>query len=349
VSWLKLYCLSLDLFSCLLRTLGHACLDQVLDVVGVHQERMLQALEMARVTLTKPVLEEAWATLDLLVQLSTFHTQWRFHLPQVMQRLMGAAMALMYTYIALLIRPRYLSHMLDGQSSRSAHVSQSVTSLQSQGSLEEEEAPSAHTLETEHRMLVMCSTVMTSLKPLCPPLYEAVLDQAVDSTQWGQLLALNFQTPGVDQGGEGLTFGTLLAALTLGLRQLAKQSTEVKHVSAGSSSKAVVHYMMENSLYLLMTQACRHLRDPQVTPRDRQWLKRELGTELNSFLSSYHRQLRRGTGERTSTVTPPHSGVTPPTPVTPQLSRSVSVTSFTGANDPAYIRLVQAFVQKVLR
>ena len=70
----------------------------------------------------------------------------------------------------------------------------------------------------------------------------------------------------------------------------------------------------------------------------------------NSFLSSYHRQLRRGAGDRTSSsaLTPPQSAsvTPPPSSVTPGLSRSTSVTSF---NDPAYIRLVQAFVAKVLR
>ena len=41
---------------------------------------------------------------------------------------------------------------------------------------------------------------------------------------------------------------------------------------------------MENCLTLAMTQACRYLREPSLPPRDKQFLKRELGTEMVSRL-----------------------------------------------------------------
>lgn len=37
---------------------------------------------------------------------------------------------------------------------------------------------------------------------------------------------------------------------------------------------------MENALYLTMSQGMLYLKDPQVPPRDKPLLKRELGTEM---------------------------------------------------------------------
>ena len=48
------------------------------------------------------------------------------------------------------------------------------------------------------------------------------------------------------------------------------------------SPRALLQFVMENCLTLAMTQACRYLREPSLPQRDKQFLKRELGTELVS-------------------------------------------------------------------
>lgn len=42
-------------------------------------------------------------------------------------------------------------------------------------------------------------------------------------------------------------------------------------------------FTMENALIIALSQACRYLRDPGLDPRVKQFLKRELGSELVSF------------------------------------------------------------------
>lgn len=44
-------------------------------------------------------------------------------------------------------------------------------------------------------------------------------------------------------------------------------------------------YVMENALYIIMSQATRYLRDPNLVSTDKQLLKRELGTEMVRLLS----------------------------------------------------------------
>ena len=46
-------------------------------------------------------------------------------------------------------------------------------------------------------------------------------------------------------------------------------------------------FILENALYIIMSQACRHLRDVELSPRDKQFLKRELGAELVSSCVKY--------------------------------------------------------------
>ena len=42
-------------------------------------------------------------------------------------------------------------------------------------------------------------------------------------------------------------------------------------------------FTMENALIVALSQACRYLRDPGLDPRVKQFLKRELGSELVSI------------------------------------------------------------------
>ena len=51
----------------------------------------------------------------------------------------------------------------------------------------------------------------------------------------------------------------------------------------------LLNYILENALHVTLTQCARHLRDANLTSRERQLLKRELATELNTFLSGMTR------------------------------------------------------------
>lgn len=49
--------------------------------------------------------------------------------------------------------------------------------------------------------------------------------------------------------------------------------------------RSLIMFVMENALYLVMSQAMRLLRDPSLPQTDKQLLKRELGTEMVHVLS----------------------------------------------------------------
>jgi len=47
--------------------------------------------------------------------------------------------------------------------------------------------------------------------------------------------------------------------------------------------RSLLMFTMENALIVALSQACRYLRDPSLDPRIKQFLKRELGSELVSL------------------------------------------------------------------
>ncbi|XP_055897288.1 nucleoporin NUP188-like isoform X1 [Biomphalaria glabrata] len=375
VTWHSLYCLSLDLFSVMLYVLGFSFLEDALNIVGVHQARMQQSLLSVSMNMSKSVLQEAQATLNFIKQLCVYQKQWRFHLPNVMAKLMGALMDLVHSYVALMIRPRYLQLLLDhhkvqDSAGKAESLLQAPTYLQHQSSLDDVEQPTGKLVDAQNSMLKLVGQCLFCLKYFTPSLPEVLCDQGIDVSDWEPILSLGFGTPSLDGDRNGLTFGTLINCVNVCVRHLVKNDTKLsphrsspEDANSSQVSKNVVHLVLELSLDLLMSQACRYLRDPELAARDCQFLKRELGTELNSCLSPLHRQLRRGADRSLSLTPPQHQSGVPTTtsagvltastqstasPSTPQLSRSVSQT-LTGPQDPSYIRLVQAFVQKVLK
>ncbi|GFO48464.1 nucleoporin nup188-like [Plakobranchus ocellatus] len=231
VSWHTLYCLSLDLFAVCLQTLGHAFLEDALNLVGVHQDRLQQSLEMARVSLNHYALSEAEATCSFLMQLCRFQREWNFHLPQVMAKLMTSLMAMVQMYVALLIRPRYLLHLLEhtraGDSNNDSKLLlQLPAHLQHQTSLDDVDQPTHSLVDAQLSILKLVVKALLCLKHFTPVLPEILLDQSVDVSEWEPVLQLTFGTPSLDGDVTTLSFGTLLNCVTACIRLLTKSDSK---------------------------------------------------------------------------------------------------------------------------
>ncbi|XP_048244998.1 nucleoporin NUP188-like [Haliotis rufescens] len=358
-SWHNVYCLCMEVYSTVLAALRHSFLEDALSFAGAHQDRITQSMEIARISLLDTALREAESSCDFICQLSAFSREWRLHLPDVLDKFLTSMVYMNQTFIALLIRPRYLLYVLEQQRGQD-RVSKkdsfhSSPMLQHQASTEDLEQPTTQLVCVQLRMLSILSRSLTALKHFTPDLCEVLLDQSMDISEFDCFLGLGFSTPSVDQETQP-TFGTFISCVTTCYRILSKldpRGTGSPHRSPEAATsqhipKSLVLYVMENSLYIIMSQACHYLRTPGLSSREKQFLKRELGAELNSFLSSMLRYMRRGGGGPTSPGTlqaSPQSGSSS----TSQLSRSVSQTAFTNTQDQAFFKLVHDFVSKVLR
>lgn len=359
-------CLSIDLYASMLTTLKHLFLKEALDFVGVHQDRLLQSLELSRINLTEPALKEAHATCRFIYQLSFYARDWKFHLPKVLSKLMTSLVYMCQTFVSLLVRPRYLQHILehagtareDLESKRQGQLVTPISAFLQHISHDDLEQPTAQCLKVQKNILSIIGICLSSLRQFTPDLCEMLMDQSMDVSQYDPFLAIGFNAPSIDQDAQP-TFGTLLACINMCMTFLPKVDPRAASPQKGSESigqvipKNLVLFVLENSLLLIMSQACRYLKEPTLSARDKQMLKRELSADLNTFLQSMHRHMRKGT---TTPISPcgPTLGAQSQQPNTSptgnfSLGRAGTQSGFSSNFDQGFYRLVSEFVVKVLR
>ncbi|XP_077162658.1 nucleoporin NUP188 isoform X2 [Paroedura picta] len=350
-SWPGVYRLSVSLMERLLKTLRYNFLTEALDFVGVHQERILQCLNAVRTVQSLACLDEADHTVGFILQLSNFMKEWHFHLPQLLGDVQVNLCYLCQACTSLLHSRKMLQHYLqtkNGESLPSAVMPrvQRVPHTSSKPPSSETEAAEQKALRmVQYSLLKILSKSLAALRHFTPDICQILLDQSLDLAEYNILFVLSFTTPAFDSE-VAPSFGTLLATVNVAINMLGEldKKKEPFTIAAGLAAqqegvktlKSLLMFTMENCFYLLISQAVRCLKDPAVHPRDKQWMKQELSSELSTLLSSLSRYFRRGGPSS------PASSVLP----SPQ-GKSASKLGPEG-QEPLF-QLVQAFVRHVQR
>ncbi|MGH0152426.1 UNVERIFIED_CONTAM: hypothetical protein FKN15_022816 [Acipenser sinensis] len=350
-SWPGVHRLSISLMESLLKTLRYNFLNDALDFVGVHQERILQCLNAVRTVQSLACLDEADHTVGFLLQLSHFCKEWQFHLPQLLRDVQVNLCYLCQTCTYLLHSKKMLRHYLqtkNGDAIPAGPLPRSQRAPQTPS-----KQPSSEEEQTEHRALqtVQCSLLkilsktLAALRHFTPDFCQILLDQSLDLAQYNILFVLSFTTPAFESD-VAPSFGTLLATINVSLSMLGEveKKKEPAPSNVGSSFeetkpvKSLLMFSMENCFHVLISQAVRYLKDPTVHLRDKQRMKQELSSELSTLLSSLNRYFRRGSPSS------PAGGLLPSPQGKPSASGSKS-----GLEGQDLIQLVQAFVKHVQR
>ncbi len=87
-SWHSVYCHYMGVMTLMLSKLRYNFLQDALDFMGVHQDRIYQCLESVRLNLSLASLTEAEETARFLHQMAHYRREWRLHLPEVLNKLM---------------------------------------------------------------------------------------------------------------------------------------------------------------------------------------------------------------------------------------------------------------------
>jgi nuclear pore complex protein Nup188 len=359
----SVYRLYVTIMSDLLVTLCNSFVAEAISFIGVHQQRMHQCLDATGHSLNDDLLQEANETCHLLACLSPYQRDWRLHLPASLQLLMSDVCAVVQVCAGLMIRPSLLLHLIEKQSKDKSAPAEAIavtTSLSrhllQQSSVDETDFCAPELVGVQHRLLNIICQCLVALRHFSPDLRDLLLSQTFDVSQYDVILAIGFGAPSVDKQQNIPTFGTFVAIINLCLKLLPKIEGIRLVISPQKSplpskpfvcdsspiQRPMVIFLMENALMLIMTQVMRCLRDPALSQRDKQLLKRELSAELNSFLAALQRHLR--------------SASTALTPVSPQvgsgrssLAKLAQTTSPFSAPDQSYFRMVDIFVRQVLR
>uniref|UniRef100_A0A671W754 Nucleoporin NUP188 n=1 Tax=Sparus aurata TaxID=8175 RepID=A0A671W754_SPAAU len=354
--WPGVYRLCMSLMESLLKTLRYNFINEALDFVGVHQERILQCLNAVRTVQSLACLDEADHTVGFLLQLSSFCKEWQFHLPKLLRDVQVNLCYLCQTCTYLLHSKKMLHHYLQAKNGEAlppgplprTQRPPQTPSKEAAGGGEREEAEQKALLAVQCSLLKILSKTLATLQHFTPDCCQILLDQSMDLAEYRTLFVLSFTTPAFDPD-VAPSFGTLLATINVALSMLSemekkKEPVSLSIVSLASSEeiqalKSLLMFTMENCFYVLISQAVRCLKDPSILPRDKQRLKQELSSELSTLLSSLSRHFRRGSPSSPASGILPSTQSKPPTPG--------SKASHEG-QEP-FIQLVQAFVRLVQR
>uniref|UniRef100_A0A4W6BV08 Nucleoporin NUP188 n=1 Tax=Lates calcarifer TaxID=8187 RepID=A0A4W6BV08_LATCA len=343
--WPGVYRLCMSLMESLLKTLRYNFINEALDFVGVHQERILQCLNAVRTVQSLACLDEADHTVGFLLQLSSFCKEWQFHLPKLLRDVQVNLCYLCQTCTYLLHSKKMLHHYLqakNGEALPPAPLPRTqrppqTPSKEAAGGGEREEVEQKALLAVQCSLLKILSKTLATLQHFTPDCCQILLDQCMDLAEYRTLFVLSFTTPAFDPDVPP-SFGTLLATINVALSMLSEMEKKKEPVSLSIVSSLLM-FTMENCFYVLISQAVRCLKDPSILPRDKQRLKQELSSELSTLLSSLSRHFRRGSPSSPASGILPSTQSKPPTPG--------SKASHEG-QEP-FIQLVQAFVRLVQR
>ncbi|KAM6985915.1 nucleoporin NUP188 [Aplochiton taeniatus] len=346
--WPGVYRLCMSLMESLLKTLRYNFINDALDFVGVHQERILQCLNAVRTVQSLVCLDEADHTVAFLLQLSSFTKEWHFHLPKLLHDVQVNLCYLCQTCTYLLHGKKMLHHYLQAKNGEALgpgplprpQRGPQTPSKESPGG-EREELEQKALLAVQCSLLKILSKTLATLQHFTPDCCQILLDQCMDLAEYRTLFVLSFTTPAFDSD-VAPSFGTLLATINVALSLLGevekkKEPAALSVTSLVSSEeiqalKSLLMFTMENCFYVLISQAVMCLREPTVLPRDKQRLKQELSSELSTLLSSLVRHFRRGSSSSPAVGKPPLLG-----------------TKGSHEGQEPFVQLVQAFVRHVQR
>uniref|UniRef100_A0A673AHV7 Nucleoporin NUP188 n=1 Tax=Sphaeramia orbicularis TaxID=375764 RepID=A0A673AHV7_9TELE len=341
--WPGVYRLCMSLMESLLKTLRYNFINEALDFVGVHQERILQCLNAVRTVQSLACLDEADHTVGFLLQLSSFCKEWQFHLPKLLRDIQVNLCYLCQTCTYLLHSKKMLHHYLQAKNGETlppaalpkTNRPPQTPSKEAASGGEREEVEQKALLAVQCSLLKILSKTLATLQHFTPDCCQILLDQCMDLAEYRTLFVLSFTTPAFDPD-VAPSFGTLLATINVALSMLSEVHVPKWSNPARGMNLSLLIFTMENCFYVLISQAVRCLKDPTILPRDKQRLKQELSSELSTLLSSLSRHFRRGSPSSPASGILPSTQSKPPTPGSKE------------GQEP-FIQLVQAFVRLVQR
>uniref|UniRef100_A0A671QAT7 Nucleoporin NUP188 n=1 Tax=Sinocyclocheilus anshuiensis TaxID=1608454 RepID=A0A671QAT7_9TELE len=278
-SWPGVYRLSLSLMESLLKTVRYNFINEALDFVGVHQERILQVCLIAALVIVN---------LCYLCQTCTYLLHSKKMLHHYLQINGKSQQAFQ--------NPKYCQTGAFASSfeTKSSAIVLSVSPLSSCQSYIHSHVTSNH---WKHSAFMV-----------------GALNDIFFSLCYRTLFVLSFTTPAFDSD-VAPSFGTLMATINVALSMLGEVVQPRGHLMLFLCGfRSLLMFSMENCFYVLISQAVRCLKDPSVLPRDKQRLKQELSSELSTLLSTLFRFFRRGSPSSPASGLLPSLQTKPPTP-----------------------------------
>merc|ERR1712058_190382 len=204
-------------------------------------------------------------------------------------------------------------------------------------------------------LLEICSGSLALLSSLSPPLQSLLAgDALLDPDRWKPLLVPSFSPPSLDQESESPSYGLLLSLANVcvrgGVTRDIARSPSPSRSSSASPHSDKMSLVLELSLSVLVSQSVLSLASPHMGSRDKQLLRRELGTELSSILDTCRRHTSRGgrspaPARSSSTKSPGPSRSPAPLTSTPAIHRGNCPPSPQSRSKPEKMTIISSLSQ----
>jgi len=310
--------LSIAIMARILKILRHVFVEGTFDFIGTHIERILQQINILQSLVSNSSLFATEQLSILLYEVSSYSAEASFALPNYFHQLKVAIGHMCQVSVALLARIKILTAIVESKADESisrilsrAKAPSPSTSFRSDSvrSYVKDDVVDnlSPDVEAAHASLVniLCNCV-GAMRRLTPNVMESILDEGLDVDSFVPLVELQFGVPSLD-GNMLPSFGTLTACLNTCLKAVYKmtqsdsdRTTPEKDLTDTllpdcDRKRSLLWYIIDNTIIVIMSQASCYLRHPGIEARNKQFLRRELGSEMSNFLQSVHRyKTRRG-------------------------------------------------------
>ncbi|XP_065061464.1 nucleoporin NUP188-like [Rhopilema esculentum] len=351
--------IAIALVTTLLKTTSHKVLDAAISFIAANKARIIEATKLNCRIKSEALLKESKETSKLFLQLSYFWNKLASMEPELMESLKFEAMMMLHSSVSFLARPRLLQHIVEDRESMQVLLEKSRApspslSTDSRHNLQLKEETYYNLDEPLGRVQEMIIEIVASttgmIRNISPNLVESIIDEGADLQNFVPTVQLAFSFPSFDELRE-VSFGTFIASINV-CHKILMQTAESATVSPLQESnlfdshrnkvlRNILNFVIENSVVIIMSEASFYLRHQTINPRTKQFMKRELGSELKNLLHSINRSQSRKVVSQVSKS----SGRESPT----ALRRNASITTFSENESDNIYEIAYAFACQLLK
>ncbi|XP_066919119.1 nucleoporin NUP188-like [Clytia hemisphaerica] len=314
----EIWSLILSLTARLLKKLRFTFLQVAVDFLGAYEEDIFQSMNLMEEMTNGSCLLISEQIAILCFELAHYDHDIEFLLPDIHQKLKYGVAQMVKLSVALLARQKLITHLTEFKSTDDLHqmirgtkepspVSFRSDSVRSGYSTADFEKLTGLAEVAQNRLISILCYCLGSLRRITPSVVEAILDEGMDIDSFTPLVDFKFNSPTLEME-DNPTFGSLLACVNIALKMIYKLvQGDSEHVTPekdvfntslptdADKQRSHLWFIVENSLIVTISQASCYLRHPNINEGGKQFLKRELGSELTNIRHAVQRyRSRRG-------------------------------------------------------
>jgi nuclear pore complex protein Nup188 len=305
--WYNVWLAAIKLVTSLLCTKKHYVINDVINFVSAHSDRLLWVLDILVAVKYMEVLEESNCVCQFFKQLVIYRLQWRGSLFHQHNIAIERVLLLFHGAVTLLSRERVkdIVKTMDSQGFLSSNLSCKKTKSDNEVWIKQSPAY----LQIKEKLFSIVTSCLVILNGYTPPLVDLFmcsLTSPLDLSEWPRLFQLVSTLPVLDLTCSP-SISTLTNALSVGREILVKlnhprssgsnpspfKSPPIKspitpglprpHSAASQQKRNEILFMLEQTVLLLISQSLCYLYNEQVEVIEKQALKKQLVGELGSF------------------------------------------------------------------